>query len=315
MTIFDQHAFDPRRRTTSIAPAWFASALATPVDIANVVVAGARIRYRAYGPRNRPGVVLVHGGAAHSRWWDHIAPLLATDHRIAAVDLSGHGESDWRENYDLGTWADEVMAVAGDAGILGPPVIIGHSMGGFVTWVAAGRYGSSLSGAITIDSPVYDPTPEQTAARGRRASGQGKIYPTREAAVAGFRPVPSQETVLPYVHEHLARTSVRRSSDGWGWKYDRRVFGSPRMSWQVLKPVECPITLIRCANGMVSTTMADEIRERLACATPAIEIPEAGHHVMLDHPLPLVATLQSVLRRWRAPAAGTTPSSTTRSTS
>lgn len=315
MTFFDQHPSDLRRQSTSGTPSWFTSALATPVDIANVVVAGARISYRAYGTRDRPGLVLVHGGAAHSRWWDHIAPLLAEDHRVAAVDLSGHGESDWRESYDLGTWAEEVMAVAGDAGILGPPVIVGHSMGGFVTWVAAGRYGASLSGAITIDSPVYDPTPEETTARGRRASGQGKIYPTREAAIAGFRPVPAQETVLPYVHEHLARTSVRRSPVGWGWKYDRRVFASPRMSWQVLKPVECPIALVRCGSGMVSASMGDEILAKLQCTSPTIEIPEAGHHVMLDRPLPLVATLQSVLRGWQAQTAGRTPSSTTRSTS
>ena len=55
--------------------------------------------------------MLVHGGAAHSGWWDHVAPLL-TWHRVVALDLTGHGDSDRREVYDMRLWAREVVAVA-----------------------------------------------------------------------------------------------------------------------------------------------------------------------------------------------------------
>ncbi len=284
-----------------IAPTWFTSALAAPVDARTVSVKGARIAYRAYGPEGRPGMVLVHGGAAHARWWDHIAPMLAQDQRIAALDLSGHGDSDWRANYDLDTWALEAMTVASDAGIAGRPVIIGHSMGGFVTWAAASGHGASLAGAITIDSPVYDLSPEQVVARGKRATGHGRAYPSRDAALAGFRPVPAQAVVLPYVREHLARTSIRQHSTGWGWKYDRRVFASPRMSWSVLKPFECPVALIRCTDGMVSPSMSDAILARIESTASAIAL-HAGHHVMLDQPLALTAALKAVLEGWRDPA-------------
>ena len=51
--------------------------------------------------------MLVHGGAAHSRWWDHIAPMLTEGWRVVAVDLSGHGDSDRRDHYSLDTWARE----------------------------------------------------------------------------------------------------------------------------------------------------------------------------------------------------------------
>ncbi|NBE50026.1 alpha/beta fold hydrolase [Streptomyces boluensis] len=306
MTVTDPHQTQQDSRATPFAPAWFTSALAAPVDIATVTVAGAHISYRAYGPSSRPGVVLVHGGAAHARWWDHIAPLLASDRRIAAIDLSGHGDSDWRSEYTLEVWAEEVMAVAADAGIDGPPVVVGHSMGGFVTWTVAERHGASLAGAITIDSPVHDLTPEQKAARERRAFGPAKVYPSREAAMARFRPVPAQDTTLPYVREHLAGTSIRRSSTGWSWKFDRRIFASPRMSRTVLKPLECRTALVRSGDGLVPASMGDMIHSRLGCATPLIEIPDAGHHVMLDRPLCLVTALRAVLAEWGDRADGPT---------
>src|ERR1700729_2075043 len=100
-------------------PAWFSAALAAPVEDGSVDVDGARVRYRAWGDRGARGVVLVHGGAAHARWWDHVGPQLSAGLRVVALDLSGHGDSDWREQYSLGRWAAEVVAVAAEAGVSG----------------------------------------------------------------------------------------------------------------------------------------------------------------------------------------------------
>ena len=54
--------------------------------------------------------------AAHSGWWDHIAPFLSRTHRVIAPDLSGHGDSDCRDAYDLDIWAQELLAVPAAAG-------------------------------------------------------------------------------------------------------------------------------------------------------------------------------------------------------
>ena len=89
------------------------------------MVADAPVAYRAWGEPGGRGIVLVHGGAAHSRWWDHIGPLLASDRRVVAIDLSGPGDSGRRPSYSLDRWADEVLAVAEDAGIAAPPTVIG----------------------------------------------------------------------------------------------------------------------------------------------------------------------------------------------
>jgi pimeloyl-ACP methyl ester carboxylesterase len=57
-------------------PAWFSAALDAAVRDGTTTVDGASIAYRAWGDPDGRSIVLVHGGAAHSRWWDHIAPLL-----------------------------------------------------------------------------------------------------------------------------------------------------------------------------------------------------------------------------------------------
>ncbi|MFI7099293.1 hypothetical protein ACIBK8_08025 [Streptomyces sp. NPDC050161] len=46
------------------------------------------------------------------------------------------------------------------------------------------------------------------------------------------------------------------------------------------------------------------IHGKLGRAAPVIEIPDAGHHVMLDRPLCLVTALRAVLAQWHAPANG-----------
>src|SRR2546429_9630981 len=80
-------------------PAWFSAALAAPVQEGVITVDGASIAFRAWGDPGGRSLVLVHGGAAHSRWWDHIAPMLTDGWRVVAVDLSGHGDSDPRGRY------------------------------------------------------------------------------------------------------------------------------------------------------------------------------------------------------------------------
>ena len=79
------------------APEWFVEALATPREEATVDVEGCPIHTLRWGERGRPGLILVHGGAAHAEWWSFIAPQLARQYDVIALDLSGHGESGKRE--------------------------------------------------------------------------------------------------------------------------------------------------------------------------------------------------------------------------
>jgi pimeloyl-ACP methyl ester carboxylesterase len=278
-------------------PGWFRDALRVPADQGVVTVAGAAIAYRAWGQPGPVGIVLVHGGAAHSRWWDHIAPLLVAGHRVAALDLSGHGDSGRRESYSLDGWAEEVLAVAAAAGIGGPPNVIGHSMGGYVALRAAARYGARLAGVVAIDSPVRDLTPEERAAREHRAFGPLRVYPSREAALARFHPIPDQPA-LPYIADHIAATSIHPVDGGWSWKFDPRIFARHQLTPGLLTRLDCRVALYRAEHGILSAQLSQVMYDRLGRAAPVIEIPAAGHHVMLDQPIALVTGIRTLLSDW-----------------
>ena len=291
--------------TNSAAPpAWFTAALATPVTQRTTMVDGAAIAYRACGEPGGRGIVLVHGGAAHSRWWDHIGPLLADGRLVVAIDLSGHGDSARRESYGLDQWAREVLAVARDAGIATPPTVIGHSLGGMVTLRVAGLFGSRIEGAVVIDSPIREMSPEENAAREHRAFGGLRVYPSKEAILARFRPVPDQP-VLGYIANHIAATSIREADGGWTWKWDPAIFGR-QVPPTLLTRLDCRVALFRAEHGMVSAEMSDVMYDRLGRVAPVIEIPAAGHHVMLDQPIALVAAIRTLLSDWdhSLPATG-----------
>jgi pimeloyl-ACP methyl ester carboxylesterase len=276
-------------------PAWFTEALAAPVTERVTSQDGVPVAYRMWGSPSARGIILVHGGGAHSRWWDHIAPLLAVGRRVIAIDLTGHGDSGRRETYTFDGWAREVLAVATDAG-LDAPVVIGHSMGGVVTLRLAALHGSRIEGAVVIDSPLRDRAPEELAARRQRIFRQLLAYPTREEIVARFRPVPDQP-VLGYVAQHVAATSVRQVDRGWIWKWDPAVFSNREVPTPLAR-LDCRAALFRAEHGILSAEMSDLIYDRLGRVAPVIEIPVAGHHVMLDQPIALVAALRTLLSDW-----------------
>jgi pimeloyl-ACP methyl ester carboxylesterase len=282
------------------APAWFARAVSAPYGHGAVDVAGCPVHYLHWGERGRRGLVFVHGGGAHAHWWTPVAAAFAAPFRVVAIDLSGHGDSGHRDAYDPEQWADEVMAVAGDAGIDGLPVLIGHSMGGFITIVTAARHPEGLAGVIVCDSPVTEADPEISA---HDAFGRPRTYPTVEAAVARFRTVPPQDHYLDYVVDFVARHSLREVDGGWQWKFDRRIFeqfarGVRGLAVPYLSQVDCRLALLRSEYGLVTPEIGDFMFEKLGRVTPVIEIPEAGHHAMLDQPLILLTALRTLLADW-----------------
>ena len=281
-------------------PVWFADALGQSYDSSEVEVDGVRVAYRAWGKGGDPVAVLVHGGAAHAGWWDHVAPHLADGHRVIAIDLSGHGDSGHHESYSLDAWADEVMAVA-RAESDRPPVLLGHSMGGFVVLTAAQRYGDAIRGAAAIDSPVREMSPEAKAWVASEHVPGNKVYPDRETILSRFRTLPADDASLPYVHRHLAEGSIREVDGGWTWKFDPRIFLRARMEPEDLAEAVCDIALIRGERGMATTDITDVVAERLGRDVPVTVIRDAGHHLMLDQPIALIAVLQTLLGQWRIP--------------
>ena len=285
------------------APPWFVRALQVDQTDETVEVEGCPIHYVAWGDRGERGLVFVHGGGAHAHWWTHVAATFAPEFRVAALDLSGHGDSGQRERYSFEQWTREVMAVADHAGMQGQPVVVGHSMGGFVTIATAALNSDRLAGVVVCDSPVTESDPEIGAYRLREAFGRPRTYATVEDAVARFRTVPAQPRYLDYVIDHVAHRSIKPVQGGWQWKFDRRVFeqfgpGMRSSALPYLSGVTCRLALLRSENGLVTPDIGRSMYDALGRVTPVIEIPEAGHHAMLDEPLILLTALRTLLADW-----------------
>ncbi len=285
------------------SPEWFTRALAIEFSNEFVQVEGRQVHYLAWGERGRRGLVFVHGGGANAHWWTHVAARFADEYRVLAIDLSGHGDSDHRDVYSLVDWTDEVMAVAAAGGITGDPVVIGHSMGGHVTIATAALHADRLAGAIICDSPVTEPDPEVGAFHVRDAFGRARTYLTVDDAVARFRTVPAQKHYLPFVMDHVARRSLGAVDDGWRWKFDREIFaqfagGIRGVALPYLSDVTCRLALLRSEHGLVTRDIGDAMFDRLGRITPVVEIPEAGHHAMLDQPLILLTAIRTLLGDW-----------------
>lgn len=285
------------------APGWFRRALHTPYFDEHVTVDGAEIHYLAWGEPGRRGLVFVHGGAAHAHWWTHVAATFSRQYRVVAVDLSGHGDSDHRDQYSLEQWSAEVMAVAADAGIEGTPVVVGHSMGGFVTIATAALHPDDVAGVIIMDSPVAEPDHEVGAAQAKQAFGVTKVYPTMDAALARFRTVPPQDNDLPYVMHHVARRSLHEVEGGWSWKFDHNLFSAftapiRAVALPYLPQVSCRFALLRSEYGLVTPDIGESMYERLGRRAPVVELPEAGHHAMLDQPLLVITAIRTLLADW-----------------
>lgn len=288
----------------SEAPAWFKKALAAPRTEHRVTVAGCSIHYLRWGDGTKPGLVLVHGGAAHAEWWSFLAPLLTYHYDVVALDLSGHGESGRRDEYPRTQWADEIIAVADDAKFIGPPVLIGHSMGGIVGIVAASIHGAALAGAIIVDAPVRKPDPESQEGGHGKSFRNPKVYPTVDEAIAHFRLVPQQPCENAFILDHIARTSlkaVESPSRGFTWKFDPQVFHRVSMEKMsdYLASTRCRIAILRGEHSVVvPPDTAEYMYGLLDRSSPLIEIPDAYHHLILDQPLAFIAATRALLADW-----------------
>ena len=129
---------------------------AQPTEPATALYPGPFVRldgslhaYRKWGTHGTP-IVLV-GGFAEASWvWERVAPRLARDHVVYAVDLPPFGYSERKGPYTLAAWADQVQAFQ-RALRLKRPLLVGHSIGAAVVAEVARRDPASLRGIVLLD--------------------------------------------------------------------------------------------------------------------------------------------------------------------
>jgi len=287
---------------------WFRAALATEAESRFVEVDGCPIHYRIWPEAGcaRRGMLFVHGSAAHARWWDHIAPSFVKDHAVAALDLAGMGDSGRRPRYSIHGFASEIAAVLRDAGFLSPqrprPVVVAHSFGGFATAHLALASPETIGGFVIVDSHLAVPDHLRIPAHSPFTTVV-RTYATEEEALARFRLIPAQPVPDAHILDHITRHSLRRTDDGWTWKFEGIQLSEDNVGTAMfremgrhLRDIRTPAALIYGERSvLVGPAIARHIAVSFPSPIPLVEIPNGHHHLMLDQPLALIGAIRGLL--------------------
>ena len=108
--------------------------------------------------------MLVHGWCCdHTYFASQIEHFAGRGHRVVAVDLRRHGQSDKpHQRYAMQDFADDLawMCLRLE---LAKPVVVGHSMGGIVAFDLAARYSDLPSAVVMLDAAVVLPSAARAA--------------------------------------------------------------------------------------------------------------------------------------------------------
>lgn len=130
-------------------------------------------------------IVLLHGFTESSRIWSEYVRDLSDKFRVITIDLPGHGKSARiADVHTMELMADVVRAVLRKARV-GKCILIGHSMGGYVTLAFADRYPELLRGFGLFHSHCFADTPEDAQNRTRTI---GLVQKDKFRFVAQFIP-------------------------------------------------------------------------------------------------------------------------------
>jgi len=112
-------------------------------------------------------IVLLHGFMESSRIWKDYTTVLSKAFRVITIDLPGHGKSENLDDVnDMGSMAQAVYKVLRQL-LVSKCLMIGHSMGGYVTLAFAEQYPQMLKGFGLIHSHPFEDTPENRENRDR----------------------------------------------------------------------------------------------------------------------------------------------------
>lgn len=242
---------------------------------------GVQLHALHWGDPEREKVVLLHGGGANAHWWDHVAPVIAEQFHVIALDFRGHGDADQPEQTRVGAFSDDLEALLDH---LGRPSVrlVGHSMGGAIALDHACRH-SDVRGLVAVD--VARGASKRSRRTTRLALMLKRSYATREEAIARYRFLPASAHATEALRVHIATHSVREEPDGrFGFKFDPRWFALPPRPLSDLGQIRCPVLILR---GSESPMLTAEGAHTLVSELPDVHrvvIEGAGHHVHLDQP-------------------------------
>lgn len=248
----------------------------------NVAVSsdGVKISFEEQG-KGKPPIIFVHGWANNRSVWDTQMANFSKKYRVIAVDLAGFGESgNNRKNWTMAAFSEDVNAVIKKLN-LKQVVLVGFSMGAYVSIEAAKRASGNLIGLVLVDE-IKDIE--------KKYSPEMLVYmesvlmdvvtnPTNEKLIAGGfykkNPEASYERGLSMLSTHKNTSRI-----GWKESLDDVFRWLNEDCIEALKKVQVPI--ISISSDMEPTNM-EAFRKYVPSYQLKI-IPDVAHLVMWDNP-------------------------------
>lgn len=252
---------------------------------------GLALALDAYGAPDAEAVLLLHGGGQTRHAWGWTAArLAAAGYRALAMDLRGHGESEWSDDgaYELAAFARDIDAVISAVGR--PVALVGASLGGLASLISQGEVSpGSATAVVLVDvAPRLEP------------AGVERILDFMLGRPHGFATLDEAADAIAEYLPHRRRApstdglakNLRQGDDGrWRWHWDPRFLeGKPASTQEgfeqrlerCVRLVTQPMLLVR--GGMSDVVSEQGARELLAMAPDAryVDVEEASHMVAGD---------------------------------
>lgn len=270
------------------------ASMAAPEDVAFNGGGGLPMNAIDWGGDGIP-VIFLHGGSLTARTWDLVCVAMREDFRCFALDMRGHGESGWSNDYSIPAAVADVIALA-DTFAWPKMHLVGMSLGGTVAGHTAAAYPARVASLAMID---VGPGVDFNASIGMRVffaehDRHDSVQAFIDAALA-FSPR-SERDVVTYRMNNL----LKQDADGtWTWKNDRRephdydhILAMLEQLTMLARQIACPTLIVRGQRSTIfSAARAKAFAERFPRGS-AVEIPDAGHNVQEDNPAALATALR-----------------------
>jgi pimeloyl-ACP methyl ester carboxylesterase len=244
-----------------------------------------------------PQVTLLHGAGLNAHTWD--GTILALGRSAIAVDLPGHGDSGWRDDFDYAprTNAPAVAELLDAIAPGTPQTVVGQSLGGVTAVALAQERPDLVERLVLVDvSPGLKP---EDAAQVLNFLAGPLVFASRDEIVemALAAGIGSSRTAL--TRGVALNTRVR---DDGKVVFKHHLASPPPGAgldldftglWPGLENSQVPVLLVRGTSGYLSAQTVDEFRARVPRAQ-IVEI-EAGHNVQEQQPAQLAATIAAFL--------------------
>ncbi len=265
------------------------------------VAPGRRVSALVWGARP-PEIAFLHGGGQNAHTWDTVA--LALDRPLVALDLPGHGHSDWPGDASVLNPAAmaEDMAVA--IARLAPDarLVVGMSLGGATSIALAGAHPEAVRTLALVDiTPGVTHDKSSDIAAFLAGPESFASFDEILERTIRFNPTRSESSL----RRGVLHNSVQRDDGTWTWRHQLgRPAGSTGMHvgsvdfsplWDVLEHIEVPVLLVRGALSPVVDDADEAEFRRRRPADRVVTVSDAGHSIQGDQPLELARILSGYL--------------------